>query len=197
MDGGSITHWIKQIKEGTEGSEGVAEQEVWDRYFCRLAALARRKLDDLPPSSRDDEDLALSALNSFFLRAKRGCFPQLHDRTDLWQLLAKITVRKAIDRRRYVQAQKRGPGRMRDRELGEDLLDIAKSEPTPDMLAAVNEECQRLMGALEHSLRPVAQMKLEGFTNGEIAAELGRVERTVERKLDRIRQTWLMGFDVS
>jgi DNA-directed RNA polymerase specialized sigma24 family protein len=34
-------------------------------------------------------------------------------------------------------------------------------------------------------------MKLEGYTNREIAELLGRVERTIERKLSRIRQAWL------
>ena len=195
MNSGSVTHWIEQIKEG---SDSVAEQQLWDRYFSRLAALARKKLEDLPPSMRDDEDLALSALNTFFMRAKRGCFPQLHDRTDLWPLLAKITVRKSIDRRRHAQAQKRGAGKVRDDSGTErNFLDIPGSEPTPDMLAAINEECQRLMGALDNALQPVARMKLEGYTNAEIAEVLGRVERTVERKLDRIRQTWLKGVDVS
>ena len=97
MKSGSITHWIKQIEEG---DESVAEQGLWDRHFSRLADLARTKLNDLPPHLRDDEDLTLSALNTFFTRAKQDCFSQLHDRTDLWQLLARITVRKSVDRQR-------------------------------------------------------------------------------------------------
>jgi DNA-directed RNA polymerase specialized sigma24 family protein len=31
---------------------------------------------------------------------------------------------------------------------------------------------------------------MEGFTNEEIAVKLGCTTRTVERKLDRIRQRW-------
>ena len=53
MTDGSVTHWIGQVKEG---GESVAEQELWDHYFSRLAALARQKLHDLPPHLRDDED---------------------------------------------------------------------------------------------------------------------------------------------
>lgn len=191
MDSGSVTHWIERLKEG---SASVAEQGLWDRYFTRLAALARRKLADLPPHVRDEEDLALTVLSTFFLRAKSGCFPQLHDRTDLWQLLAKITVRKAIDRRREARAQKRGSGHVQgEARFEESLRDFATKEPTPEMLAAINEEYQRLMGVLDNELRPVARMKLEGYTNAEIAEKLGCVERTVERKLEHIRQTWLTG----
>ena len=59
------------------------------------------------------------------------------------------------------------------------------------MLVAINEEYQRLLGGLKPDLQTVARMKLEGYTNREIADQLGRVERTVERKLDRIRRVWL------
>ncbi len=186
MTNGSVTHWIRQVKEG---DESIAERKLWDHYFVRLAALARHKLHDLPPYLRDDEDLALNALNSFFTRVQQDAFPRLHDRTDLWQLLAKITVRKTIDRRRNVDAQKRGGG-LRNSVFAEDLHKLASQEPTPDMLATLNEECQRLLGVLKPELQTVARLKLEGYTNREIAASLGRVERTVERKLDCIRNAW-------
>jgi DNA-directed RNA polymerase specialized sigma24 family protein len=39
-------------------------------------------------------------------------------------------------------------------------------------------------------LRQIAQWKVEGFTNEEIAGELGRAVPTVERKLARIRRQW-------
>ncbi len=59
MTDGSITHWIRQVKEG---SASDAEQGLWDHYFPRLAALARQQLHDLPPHLRDDEDLALTRI---------------------------------------------------------------------------------------------------------------------------------------
>jgi DNA-directed RNA polymerase specialized sigma24 family protein len=39
-------------------------------------------------------------------------------------------------------------------------------------------------------LQGVATCKLEGYTNDEIAARLGCVTKTVERKLARIRGMW-------
>jgi DNA-directed RNA polymerase specialized sigma24 family protein len=49
--------------------------------------------------------------------------------------------------------------------------------------------CQRLIGQLDDStLQSVARWKLEGYTDEEIAARLGCVTRTVERKLARIRK---------
>ncbi len=187
MSNGSVTNWIGQVKAG---GEGVAERELWDRYFTRLAALARQQLRDLPPHLRDEEDLALSALNSFFARAQQDGFPLLRDRTDLWQLLAKITVRKAIQRRRYLRAKKRDVGPAIETFVTQ-LQNLAAEEPTPAMLVAVKEEFERLLGGLDADLRTVAHMKLAGYTNCEIAKSMGRVERTVERKLERIRDMWL------
>lgn len=47
------------------------------------------------------------------------------------------------------------------------------------------------MAQLEDTtLRSVATWKLEGYTDAEIAARLGCVTRTVERKLARIRSIW-------
>jgi DNA-binding NarL/FixJ family response regulator len=49
----------------------------------------------------------------------------------------------------------------------------------------------RVLHSLEPELREVVPLRLAGFTNKEIAARLGRVEKTVERKLGMIRARWL------
>ena len=52
-DESSVTHWIEELKGG---QEGMAQQELWNRYFRRLAALARRKLRHLPQRAEDEEE---------------------------------------------------------------------------------------------------------------------------------------------
>lgn len=188
MSDGSVTFWLRKVHDGVEPE---AEQTLWDDYFSRLVALARRKLEDLPPHLRDEEDVALSALNSFFMRTRQHGCSDVCDRTGLWRLLTTITVRKANHRRRHVYAQKRGGLRhASDSEFTATLRDLAAAGPTPDVLAAMNEECERLLDELRPELRMVALMKLEGYTNLEISNTLGGVERTVERKLARIRLAW-------
>jgi DNA-directed RNA polymerase specialized sigma24 family protein len=55
----------------------------------------------------------------------------------------------------------------------------------------VAEECERLLACLpDQTARAVALWKVEGYTNDEIAAKLGRSRPTVERKLRLIRATW-------
>ena len=64
-------------------------------------------------------------------------------------------------------------------------------DPTPELAALMDEECRRLLDRLGQSeLRSVALWKMEGYSNDEIAAKLGRSRGTVERKLKLIRQLW-------
>ena len=68
---------------------------------------------------------------------------------------------------------------------------IIGKEPTPEFAAQVAEECQRLLDGLgDDELRMLALWKMEGYTNAEIAAKLGRSQPTVERKLRLIRSRW-------
>jgi DNA-directed RNA polymerase specialized sigma24 family protein len=155
--------------------------------------LARARLRSAPRRVGDEEDVALSAFDSFCRGAQAGRFPRLDDRTDLWQILVLITVRKAIDLRQYEGRPTRGGGRVRSlTELTQEGLEaIGGDEPTPELAAQLAEEYQRLMEQLDNPiLQSVAAWKLEGYTDDEIAARLGCVARTVERKLARIRRIW-------
>jgi DNA-directed RNA polymerase specialized sigma24 family protein len=183
---GSVTRWISALKGGDQS----AASGLWDSYFRRLVALARARLGDLPRLIADEEDVALSAFDSFCRRAQTGHFRRLHDRDDLWQILALITVRKAVDLRKYEGRQSRTVVRTRSlTELTRDGLEtLGGDEPTPELAAQLAEEYRRLMERLDDSgLRSVATFKLEGYTNDEIADRLGCVTSTVERKLARIR----------
>jgi DNA-directed RNA polymerase specialized sigma24 family protein len=193
---GSVTTWIGRLKAG----DHAAAQRLWEGYFRRLVGMARARLQGTPRAAADEEDVALSAFDSFCRAAERGHFPQLVDRHDLWQLLVLLTARKAVQWRRHERRQKRGGGRV----LGEtDLGDAGASgdepalarvlgpEPTPAFAAQVAEECRRLLGLLDDGpLRALALRKMEGYTNEEIARDLGCGLRSVERKLGRIRTLW-------
>ncbi len=185
----SVTRLIGMLKQG----DRVASQQLWEAYFGRLVGLARARLKNTVRRVADEEDVALSAFDSFFRRAERGQFPQLEDRDDLWQLLFVLTVRKAINLVHYQGRKSRGGGRVQSLQdleaLGADQ--ILGTEPSPELAAQMTEECQRLLARLgDETLRAVALWKMEGYTNVEIAAKLGCVEQTVERKLRAVRQAW-------
>jgi DNA-directed RNA polymerase specialized sigma24 family protein len=186
---GSVTCWI----DGLKGGDPDAAQRLWDAYSQQLIGLARARLRGVPTRMSDEEDVALSAFDSLCRGAEQGRFARLDDRDDLWQLLMMITVRKAIDLAQHERRAARGGGRVQTlSDLAADgSLDVLGSEPTPELAAMVADECRHLLGKLENDqLRSVAMLKMEGFTNEEIAVRLGCVVSTVDRRLRTIRQIW-------
>jgi DNA-directed RNA polymerase specialized sigma24 family protein len=199
---GSVTGWLGNLREGDQ----AAAQPLWERYFSKLVVVARGKLKRMrrTTADQDEEDAALSAFNSFCAGAARGQFPQLADREDLWRLLVVITARKAMAQANREGRQKRGGGRVVEEAVlvgkglaGGDgsiagLERIAAAGPTPEFAAMMAEECRRLLDALgDESLRQVALSRMEGYNNDEIADQLGCARRTVARRLELIRKTWM------
>jgi RNA polymerase sigma factor (sigma-70 family) len=173
-----VTLWIEQVKAG----QRAAVPQLLERYFERLVQLARARLRGAPGLAGYDEDVALSAFKSLCLGAERQRFPRLDDRDDLWRLLATMTVRKAID------LQRRRRPAAADPDAVEDLL---SREPDPELAAEMAETFERLLAGLDDPrLREIALWKVEGYSNADIAARLGCAERSVERKLHRIRLEW-------
>jgi DNA-directed RNA polymerase specialized sigma24 family protein len=192
---GSVTSWIEKMKAGDQ----AGAQLLWERYFHRLVGLARTRLPKGHRRAADEEDVALSAFDSFCRGAEANRFPQLADRDDLWRLLITLTARKAFDQVRDEHRLKRGGGavlgqsalRASAAEAEAEFERFAGREPTPESAALVAEECRRLLARLKtDELRTIAVWKMEGYTNLEIAAKLDCAPSTVERKLHRIRAQW-------
>lgn len=195
-EAGSITRWMGALRDGERED---AARGLWEHYFNRLTHLARAKLRSTRAGPADEEDVALSVLDSVCEGIASGRFPHLDGRDDLWRLLITMTARKAAVQRRREGQLKRGAGRV----IGEDQLDAPNSEgarpldgfagrePTPEFAALVAEEFRRRLVALsDESLRQVALMRLEGYANDEIASRLGVGLRSVERKVEMIRKRW-------
>ena len=199
-DSDDVTQWLSEMAQG----DSQAAERLWKRYFGRLVRLARRHLARVPRRAADEEDVALSAFNSFCGGVARGRFPQLNDRHDLWKLLMTLTARKAIGEVRRQRAVKRGGGRVRGGSVWrrsaqdgpEGIEQVPSREPSPDLAAEVAETCAALLTQLgDPSLQQIATVKLQGFSNEEIAAQLGCAVRSVERKLARIREKWTQWQD--
>jgi DNA-directed RNA polymerase specialized sigma24 family protein len=185
----SITRCIDMLRRGDRS----AAEALWGSYIHRLVALARARLGGTPRRAADEEDVALSAFDSFYRRAEGGQFTRLADRDDLWQVLVLITERKAIDLMRREGRKSRGAGRVvpLSEAQAQGAGDAADPGPSPEFAAQVVDEFRALLHRLgDDSLRSVALAKLEGYTNKQIADQLGCIEQTVERKLRSIRKIW-------
>jgi RNA polymerase sigma factor (sigma-70 family) len=201
-DPGSVTRWLDGLKAG----QPEAVDALWRRFFERVVAVARRRLQAAPQQSVEDaEDVALSAMHGLYVGAAQGRFEHLSDRVDLWRLLVAITVKKALSRRQWYGRLKRGGDCIihsqdfaadadTDGSGHEDVNSLnraASKEPSPESAAIVQEQFQELLDALpDPTLRQIALWRMDGQSNAEIAAKLGCVVRSVERKIERIRWIW-------
>lgn len=196
LEEGSVSIWLQELRSGNT----LAAQELWERYFARLLVVARDKLRGVSRRATDEEDVALSAFHSFCAGVAQSRFPRLDNRDDLWQVLVMLTARKAFQERRRQQTLKRG-GLVTDQgkrltantptPVDWDLDEVVGAEPNPEFVAMMAEQFTCLLDILpEEILRQVARLRLENYTNSEIAERLNCSERTVERKLSLIRGYW-------
>jgi DNA-directed RNA polymerase specialized sigma24 family protein len=183
----SVTTWIHALSAG----DGEVAQNLWERYFPRMVELARTKLRGGMRRSADEEDVALSAFHNFCRAAAEKRFPRLANRDDLWQVLVVLTARKALDQRKYDTRKKRAESSTR--ALDDVALDnVIGGDPDPAFAALVADEFRALLERLgDEQLEKIAIRKMEGFSNEDIAAELGCTVRTVGRRLALIRAIWV------
>ena len=193
---GSVTNLIQRLKAG----DAAAAQPLFERYFGPMVRLARSRLMGRLGRVRDEEDVALSAFASFCRGADQGKFPKLTGRDNLWPLLAVITSRKAIDELQRAHRDKVGGGKVRGESVfadgkstaeGRGIEQVIDKEPTPQVASLMADEFERLLDLLpDETYRSVALLKMDGYSNEEIADKVKRHVRTVERKLNDIRSFW-------
>src|SRR5262249_35064181 len=116
-------------------------------------------------------------------------------------LLVTITLNKVRNANRHHRRKKRDVRRTQSDGAVDGLegvgcaFDLMSDEaPTPAEAVALAEELDRRLRDLETTGNPdllrIARLKLDGYSNREIAEALRLTERSVERKLGRIRARW-------
>ncbi len=194
---GSVTRLIQLLRSDDAAERDLAARLIWRRYFRDLLELARNNLNRRIRRREDEEDVLQSMYKSFCLRQQRGEF-DLAGRDALWKLLVTITLRKARNAAKKQMRDKRNIAReqtIADSDESESahwaLEQMDATGPSPAEAAVLNEALERRLEALaDPELRQIALWRLEGYTNREIADRLDCTERSVERRLERIRSKW-------
>lgn len=174
-----VTRWINAVRRGDEQSAN----ELWNLYFRRLIGFARSRMGAIPTTTYDEEDAAISSFRVLCEKLQAGDYPEIADRNEFWQLLVTVAARKIKRRAEYEFAAKRGGGSILQPI---DVTEVPAKEAT---LFAV--EYESLFNKLaDPNLERVASLKIDGYTNEEIAKMIHRTRRTVQRMLDLIRDLW-------
>ena len=189
-------HLVEGLKSGDE----QAINAIYEKYVARFRGIIAERLRGRVNRIADEEDVSNSVLNSFFAGVNRNRFPSLNDGDDLWQILGMLTKQKIVKYLRYFHRQKRGSGLVRGdsvfdssalRNANVEAYQPGRLQASADEQMMEREHLNSLMDALPNErIREVAMMRLNGYSNQEIADQLNTSVRSVGRKLSLIREQW-------
>jgi DNA-directed RNA polymerase specialized sigma24 family protein len=199
-DSVEITAQLARLSQGDTEAAEEAARIVWEKYFPQLVREARRRLDGVPPRFVDDEDVAQSAIKSFFRGLEGHRFPRLDDGDCLWRLLATILARKALRARHNYFSPQNGGGRVRGDSIwaepgnsspGVGFDRLSTEDPTPDLFVVLADTLHFLLDALPGDrYRQILLLRMEGYTTAQTAKKFGVSMSNIEGKLRTIRATW-------
>ncbi len=185
----SVTAWIESLKQG----DPTAAEAIWTRFIARVKAMAHDKIQNVPARFGDHDDLAQNVFAAVFDGIQNDRFRQIDSREDLWQILAMVTARRSADLwRKAVSSSESGESAIVRPDSGAnasfaDIMGQVSDELLVDSIGLAGSE---LMQSLEPKLQSVAMLRFKGHSNREIAEQIGRSVKTVERYMKMIREKW-------
>lgn len=199
-DEGFLTRCARELHSPDGATRDEAARQLWLHFSARLGAVVRRRLD-ARVLRRVGLDDVLQSLFAGYCAAGPGPDGPPPDRAVLWRQLVCFTMRKVASTAKHHHAQRRDVRRERPlRDFAADAAGPDQSwiEPKdfravrrpalrPDDVVVARDEFERLLALLPADLQRVFALKLEDYTNAEIAAQIDRGERTVELKMRAIR----------
>ena len=173
---------MKLWKAGTT----QAADTIFDRYCIRLVALISKRLSDRWKHQIDAEDIVQSALGSFFHRTQDS---RLHfsQSVSLWSLLALFAKRKMLRAIEQRSTQKRG-GNLHQQTIENVMAELVDPSHSLQAVTSDLDDLEsELLAAIPEDCLQIVQLLLVGKTQKEIASELDITDRTVRRRIEKLR----------
>jgi RNA polymerase sigma-70 factor (ECF subfamily) len=172
-----------------QAGDGDAAQALWRHLWAKFEPEIRREVEYRlrysPLQARvDPEDVAQSALKSFFLRAAAGRY-DLGGRQELYRLLTAMIRTKLAEHMRFNLQQRRDPRRHEPAEAAEAE---AAPGPSPSEAVAGREWVEEFLGRLTEDERRLWDLHAQGLQWPEIAARVGGTAQQRNKQLKRAVQ---------
>lgn len=165
------------------GGENDAATELFLRYAGRVRALAATQTSVDVQRRVDPDDIVQSVFRTFFRRATAGQY-DIPAGDELWKLFLVIGLNKVRAVAAHHKAAKRdvrltaGGGEFdRDTAVAEDEMSLTVLRLTID----------EVLEPLPADHREMIELRIAGLEVSEIAAQVGRAKRSVERVLQSFR----------
>jgi DNA-directed RNA polymerase specialized sigma24 family protein len=191
-DVGELTQLLLRIQNSRD-EEACAE--LWRSVYERIVTYASGRVSLRDQRIADEEDIAQSAMNSFFRAAEAGRLKTLTNSHELWRILITMMARKSHAFQQRQAAEKRGDGLVRGDSVfhlvAEGRVNVTSITAPHRLVDELLSECRERIDALpDEVLRTIAVKRMEGYEVTEIAAEMSLSVATIKRKLARIRDLW-------
>ncbi len=181
-----ITMLIRRLEEDDDTN---AMEGLWAEYFEQLTKFARRRLSG--SAAVDEEDVALSAMHSFYRATQEKRSQWVQDRHDLWKLLVTIASRKIQRNHQRANAIKRGGRNGAGSTQPTQSVIPVEELADPSFLDELTRQFDELISVLPgEKMQQIGTDMLQGCKLQEIADRRGISRATVVRKLKRIRNIW-------
>jgi DNA-directed RNA polymerase specialized sigma24 family protein len=167
-----------------------AARLLWDTYHDRLVPFVRSRLRPFGERVLDEEDVLVAVFARLCASVQKGDFPHLTDWTELQQLLFGLAKRQVATEIRHLRAAKRG-GQLNRRTWKQEHDGQLVGTGSVVFRDSLGEALAQLG---DDQLREVAVLRLEGYEAQEIADRLQVGLRTIERRLQTIRNVWKERF---
>ena len=164
------------------GSQNAAH-ELYRRYSHRLRALARAQMSAELAGRVEVDDIVQSVFGSFF-RGVNGALYDVPKGEELWKLLLVIALHKIRNQGTYHQAGKRD---VRRTVSTDETLDAVSNKEDGAASAFMKMVLDEALSQLPTTHRRMVELRMEGHTVEEIAAQTKRAKRTIERLLQQAR----------
>lgn len=181
----------RTLAQLAQAGDTKAFEKIFERYAERLIRLAKLRISERLASRIEAEDVVQSVFRTFFGRVRNRRF-RFQEESDLWKLLVSMTLNKLRNKVDWHTAAKRDVRTEtpidRSRVRVPSAFDKDGESPSPSAVIAFIDLLEDFLGRLREGDRRILEMRLDGYSQEEIAKSLGCTERTVRRVLERVRQ---------
>jgi RNA polymerase sigma factor (sigma-70 family) len=169
----------------------AGDQEALDRlvrdYEPKLRLVARVLLGPALRPYLDSVDLVQSVHKSLLLGLRDQKF-ELEGPEHLLALALTLVRRKVARHWRRVQRQHRASGTAAGMGLPDVLATLGRAQDDPALVAQFRDQVSQLCRHLNDTERRLLELRLDGFTPAQCAAELGLSAIAFRVRLTRLRQ---------
>ncbi|TWT67030.1 ECF sigma factor [Posidoniimonas polymericola] len=181
------------MSSDNDSPSGDLTPEQWEALIYRLSEIARSAMWWMRKGSVDSDQTVSSTLRTYWRQVTEGQRPMLSTSEELWSELRFLLNQKIKAAKDSQKSLKNQAARFSELAPSDDGTSpegsISSSGLGPKNVDAFLREIDLLfVEVLKDEVQlKVARLKLQGFTNAEIAKDLGLSEHQVQRMVQKIR----------